>query len=37
MATMTKKKGPVASGPKKGVKKTMIVGGDVKRKNGASW
>lgn len=34
---MTKKKGPLAGGPKPGTKKPKIVGGDVKRKNGASW
>lgn len=34
---MTKKKGPVAAGPKKGATKKKIVGGAVKTKNGVSW
>lgn len=34
---MTKKKGPLAGGPKKGATKKKIVSGTVKKKNGVSW
>jgi hypothetical protein len=34
---MTKKKGPVASGPKAGAEKKKIAGGKKKTKNGVSW
>lgn len=34
---MTKKKGPLAKGPKKDSTKKKIVGGTVKKKNGVAW
>ncbi len=34
---MTKKKGPVAQGPKSGASKKKITGGTAKKKGGVSW
>lgn len=34
---MTKKKGPLSNGPKKGAPKKKIVGGSVKKKGGVPY